>query len=95
MKNNSYKLLIFGDHYSVVSDESQSQLTKAAAMIDALMKEISAKVPNIDEKRVAVLAALQMANKILNLESQIEHTTMRHKELVDRVEQDCLALFRR
>ena len=31
MKNNSYKLLIFGDQYSVVSDESHAQINKAAA----------------------------------------------------------------
>lgn len=91
---NSYKLLIFGDHYSVVSDESQSQLAHAASMIDSLMKEISTKVPHIDEKRVAVLAALQLASKIIALESQIEHTSLRHKELVDRIEHECIALLR-
>lgn len=91
---NSYKLLIFGDHYSVVSDESQSQLAHAASMVDSLMKEISSKVPHIDEKRVAVLAALQLASKIIALESQIEHTSVRHKELVDRIEHECIALLR-
>ena len=94
MKNNSCKLLIFGDHYSVVSDESPTQLTKAASTVDALMKEISAKVPHIDEKRIAVLVALQLASKITSLESQAEQTEMRHKELVDRVEYDCIALLR-
>ncbi len=93
MKNSS-KLLIFGDHYSVVSDESQSQLTHAAAQVDALMKEISAKVPHIDDKRIAVLAALQLASKVIALESQIEHTSVRHKELVDRIEHECIALLR-
>jgi cell division protein ZapA (FtsZ GTPase activity inhibitor) len=91
---NSCKLLIFGDHYSVVSDESQSQLAHAASMVDSLMKEISAKVPHIDEKRIAVLTALQLASKIIALESQIEHTSLRHKELVDRIEHECIALLR-
>ena len=94
MKQNSYKLLIYGDHYSIVSDESQSQLAHAASMVDTLMNEISTKVPHIDAKRVAVLTALQLASKIIALESQIEHTSLRHKELVDRIEHECIALLR-
>jgi cell division protein ZapA len=93
MKNSS-KLLIFGDHYSVVSDESQSQLAHAASKVDSLMQEISAKFPHIEEKRIAVLAALQLASQIIALESQIEHTSLRHKELVDRIEHECIALLR-
>lgn len=93
MKNNS-KLLIFGDHYSVVSDESQSQLAHAASKVDSLMNEISTKFPHIDEKRIAVLAALQLASTIIALEAQIEHTSIRHKELVDRIEHECIALLR-
>ena len=79
-ENNSYKLLIFGDHYSVVSDESNAQITKAASMVDALMKEISSKASQVDEKRIAVLVALQMASKLLALESQIENTSECHKD---------------
>lgn len=94
MKNN-YKLLIFDDQYSVVSDESQAHITKAAAMVDALMREIASKLSNVDEKRVAVLVALQMASQIAALESQIEHTSVCHKELADRVERECIALLRR
>lgn len=91
---NTYKLLIFGDHYSVVSDESNAQITKAASMVDAMMKEISSKASQVDEKRIAVLVALQMASRLLALESQIENTSERHKELVDRIEHECIALLR-
>jgi cell division protein ZapA (FtsZ GTPase activity inhibitor) len=91
---NSYKLLILGDHYSVVSDESQAQLTAAASLVDTLMKEIAGRVSHMDEKRVAVLVALQMASKMLALESQIEHTAIRHKELIDRLDQEYLTLRR-
>ncbi len=91
---NTYKLLIFGDHYSVVSDESNAQITKAASMVDAMMKEISSKASQVDEKRIAILVALQMASRLLALESQIENTSERHKELVDRIEHECIALLR-
>lgn len=92
---NTYKLLIFGDHYSIVSDESQAQITQAAAHVDALMKEISAKAVHVDQKRIAVLVALQLASKMLSLESNKEYTDECHKKLIDRVEQEFLALMRR
>ncbi len=92
---NSYKLSIFGDSYSVVSDESEIQLHKAAARVDSLMKEISAKISHIDEKKVAVLVALQMASQILALESLVENTAEYHQVLLDKIERECLALLRR
>lgn len=92
---NTYKLLIFGDHYSIVSDESQAQITKAAAYVDVLMKEISSKAVHVDEKRIAVLVALQLASKVLALESNKEYTDGCHKRLIDRLEQEFLALVRR
>lgn len=92
---NTYKLLIFGDHYSILSDESQSHVAQAAAQVDALMKEISLKAAQVDEKRIAVLVALQLASKVLSLESHKESTDNRHQELINRIEQECLALIRR
>lgn len=93
---NSYKLLIFGDYYSIVTDESQDQVSKAAALIDSQLKEIASKISpsSVDEKRIAVLVSLQMASKVLFLESQLEQVSARHKELIDRIEHDCLALLR-
>lgn len=94
MKANNYKLTIFGDQYSVVSDESQSQVNQAADMVDKLMQEISAKLSQVDEKRIAVLVALQMASKVLALEHQMETTTEFHKELAERIENECIAILR-
>ena len=51
-------------------------------MVDTLMEEISAKVSHVDEKRIAVFVALQMASKLFALESQIEHTSEYHKHLL-------------
>jgi cell division protein ZapA (FtsZ GTPase activity inhibitor) len=92
---NTYKLLIFGDHYSIVSDESYTHITKAAAQVDALMKEIAAKAVHVDEKRIAVLVALQLASKMLSLESNKEFTDGCHQKLIDRIEQEFLAVVRR
>lgn len=90
MKNN-YKLLIFGDHYSIVSDDNPERITQASSRVDNLMKEIAAKAPQIDEKKIAVLVALQMASKALELEEQLEDIAAQHT----RLENDCIALLRR
>lgn len=95
MKNNNYKLLIFDEPYSVVSDESQANVHKAALMVDTLMRDIAAKLSQIDEKRIAVLVALQIASKVVALEAEAEHTAGRHKELAERVERECMTLLRR
>ena len=91
MKNN-YKLLIFGEHYSVVSDESSAQINKAAALLDSLLKEAASKLSQVDEKRIAILIALQLVNKTLSLESQIEQAQLSCKELIARIEFECSAI---
>lgn len=93
MKNN-YKLSIFGDAYSVVSDESIAQVTQAASMVDSLMNEIASKVSQVDEKRIAVLVALQLASKYLALKSQLEETGLKHRQLINYMDQDCLSQFK-
>jgi cell division protein ZapA (FtsZ GTPase activity inhibitor) len=92
---NTYKLLIFDDQYSIVSDEPAMQINKAASMIDTCMRDIAAKLSHVDEKRVAVLVALQMASRILALESQLEGVSDHQKKLIDRIETECLAVLRR
>ena len=93
---NSYKLLIFGEHYSIVSDESSAQINKAAALLDSLLKEAASKLSQVDEKRIAILIALQMVNKALSLESQleshIEQAQLSCKELIERIELQCAAI---
>lgn len=94
MKTNNYKLSIFGEHYCVVSDESPDAVQKAALLVDGVIKEISAKAAHVEEKRIAVLAALQMASRIISLESAITENQARQHKLVDRMENECLALLR-
>jgi|ERR1700733_5065847 cell division protein ZapA (FtsZ GTPase activity inhibitor) len=90
----SYKLSIFGEHYSVVSDESAQAVQKAAQLVDSIIKDIASKASHVEEKRVAVLAALQMASKIISLESAITDTQQRQAKLADRIDHECLAPLR-
>ena len=53
-----------------------------------IMKEISEKSGIVDNKKIAVLAALRIASRLLQQESEIEKSRQKKEELVDRIEQE-------
>lgn len=66
-KPGSYKVSIFGDQYTVKTDESSDLVVKAAYCVDLTMKEIAG-VSNLDTKSIAVLAALRIAHRMISAE---------------------------
>lgn len=69
-KNKHCKVHIFGDEYSLITNESEEHVKAAAAMVDALIKEIASKASVHQDKKVVVLAALQIASKMILLEQE-------------------------
>ncbi len=64
-----YDVTVCGQAYSLVSDRPLDYINQAAALIDSSLKELKTKAPGLDEKRAAVLVALQMASKFLETEA--------------------------
>jgi cell division protein ZapA (FtsZ GTPase activity inhibitor) len=64
-KAGQYKVSIFGEHYTVRSDESPDNIVQAAELVDSTMKEISSKA-HLDAKSIAILAALRLAYQVQN-----------------------------
>lgn len=88
----NYKVTIFGDQYTLASDEEHEVVLKAADIVDSLMKEIAQHSKISDAKKIAVLAALQIASKAAILESESE-AVKRHKEkLIDRINQELFSV---
>lgn len=83
-KAKSLKLRIFDKEYTVVSDESEERVIKTAELVDSLMREIVEHAKKLPEERIAVLAALRLASKLLTIESKIEQ---------ERQKQDALNRF--
>lgn len=83
-----YKVTIFGDHYSLMSDESEETILKAASYVDNAMKEIAEKSKLQDGKKVAVLAALRAASLLAVLESEREAAQRHYQKLNDLVDRD-------
>jgi len=69
IEKKKLKIEIFNEQYSFVSDESEQDIVKASQLVDALMREIADKSGLHDGKKIAVLAALRIANRIVNLEN--------------------------
>lgn len=87
-----YKVTIFGDQYTLVSDESEGHILQAAALIDKLMKEVAEKMKSSDSKKISVIVALRLASTTLNLESELDAQRVHREKLIGRIEQELLSL---
>jgi cell division protein ZapA len=76
------KVSIFGESYTLVTDESEEHVARAAQQVDALMRDITAKSQLTDSKRIAVLAALQFASKTLILQDIMQKTEEQSNKLI-------------
>jgi cell division protein ZapA (FtsZ GTPase activity inhibitor) len=64
MSKKTVHVTIFDETYSLVTDEQEEHLSKAALMVDQQMQEI-AQAGFTDTRKIAVLVALQLASKLL------------------------------
>lgn len=81
-KNKQCKVHIFGDEYSLISNESEEHVKAAAHMVDLLMREIASKGSVHQDKKVSVLAALQLASKALLLEKELADKKLQEERSV-------------
>lgn len=82
----SFQISVFGEQYTLHSDEPAQQVVRAAALVDSLMKEIAAKHAGLKSDKIAVLAAIRIASSLLAREVENEHTIK--QEIVDLIEQE-------
>jgi len=82
---------IFDQSYNIRSDMDESSVRELAAYVDAKMRAVSEATRTIDSMRVAVLAALNIADELHalrarqeKLESEIRQRTERALDLVEQ-----------
>jgi Cell division protein ZapA. len=80
--SESYKVSIFGDQYTIKTDESHDLIAKAAALVDSAMKEIAC-ASKFDTKSIAVLAALRIAHQMM-LAGQVQANNEALISLIDQ-----------
>jgi len=84
----SCKVTIFGDEYTLLSNETEAHVIESAKLIDSCMQEIASKAKISDGKKVAVLAALRIASRVLQLEAQQEKKEHQLKSLVQELDSE-------
>lgn len=80
MSKQTIHVRIFDEPYSLITDESPEHLKRAADLVDSLMRE-TIQAGFKDRNKAAVLAALQLASKMLHKELSAQD----HKEKYDRI----------
>jgi cell division protein ZapA len=71
MESSSVRAKILGTEYSLKADSGREHIVEVAAYVDKAMKEISAKSPDLPEIRIAVLAAVNIADELLRLRQRV------------------------
>jgi cell division protein ZapA len=69
-KPSQVQVEIFGQTYSVRAGADPDYVTRLAAYVDAAMQEVSRQPGTVDSLRVAVLAALNIADECFQLRAK-------------------------
>lgn len=71
-KNSKLTVEIFGEAYRLKGDIESERVKQVAAMLDQRMKKISKSNSQLAPSKVAVLAALNLADEYLRLEQDYQ-----------------------
>lgn len=82
---------IFGQTFSVGGDLDEEYVQKLAAYVDEKMRAISEMTPTVDTQKIAVMAALALADELQTVRSERSDRDELLKEQAER----CLNLVER
>ena len=71
-KNDSISVEIFGQTYSVRGEGDPDYLAELARFVDTRMREVAAQVATVDPMKIAILAALNIADEFSRFRKQRE-----------------------
>lgn len=81
---------IYGQNYTVRGEGDPAYLTELARFVDTRMREVASEVSTVDPVKIAILAALNIADELHRQQADIERTSgvwmNRTKELALRLE---------
>jgi cell division protein ZapA len=69
-KYDSTEVEIFGQTYNVRGEGDPNYLTELARFVDARMREVAAEVATVDPMKIAILAALNIADEFSRYRKQ-------------------------
>ena len=77
------RVIIYDQEYFVRGDLDEEYIQKLAKYLDVKMRAIAGRTRTVDSLRVAVLAALNIADEYHQVKAKYEETTKRVDEKVD------------
>ena len=78
---------VYGDNYPL-RVESSELTGKAAKEVDGVMRRFSEKAPDLEPKKLAVLAAIQFAEKKNELEEELSQLRQKMARVNEFIEQN-------
>jgi cell division protein ZapA len=82
---NTVQVEIFGQVYTIRADADPTQLKKLAARVDSEMQLVSRSVGVVDSLRIAVLAALNVADECERLRARVQDLETRISALTQEI----------
>jgi len=77
------RVIIYDQEYYVRGDLDETYIQKLAQFLDAKMRAIAGRTRTVDSLRVAVLAALNIADEYHQVKAKYEETSKRVEEKVE------------
>lgn len=89
-KNDSTSVEIFGQMYNVRGEGDPDYLTELARFVDSRMREVAGQVTTVDQLKIAILAALNIADEFSRYRKQRDHAAgiwiERTEEITNRLD---------
>lgn len=79
------RVIIFQQPYTVRASNEPGETEAIAEAVDGLMNQIATRAGATDATRVAVLAALHLADRVRQLEKEVDTFLTRTRQLDDRL----------
>ena len=88
-KKHPVRVTILSQSYTLLTAGDPREVQELARYLDELMLSIAAKSPNADSTRIAVLACMHLADRLHNLEQDLNQL----KQRVDRKSEEFAGLL--
>ncbi|MBN1552773.1 cell division protein ZapA [bacterium] len=79
---NRIKVSIFGQSYHIIGDEDPERVKQLAHFVDSRMKEIAQHSKGISQLKIAILAALNIAEEMLKLQEKNRNIAYKGDKLI-------------
>lgn len=84
-KKNVVRVTVAGEEYTIRSDAPTDHTQAVARYVEQVLRRIASSAPIVESHKVAVMAAMQIADELLRLRGESEELTAAMQALSDDV----------